>query len=117
MRVSSNGRALAFQAKDGGPIPPTRSMYLIGGIMSFWNYRVFKKEYLGEISLDIHETYYNDNLEITMISKAPISPFGCGYNVNEAKTCFTNDIKLMSLAIERPILDLDEVRKQIESRV
>lgn len=77
-----------------------------------WNYRVMKRTYKGmnyeEDAYDIYEVYYNDNGEVKNWSESPTYPHG--ETLEELK----EDIKRYEEALNKPVLDYDELEKKFE---
>ncbi len=71
--------------------------------MSYWNYRVVEHTVREEIFYQIHEVYYNDKDEITLMSVDPIAP--AGDNRVELK----QDIEKMLEATMKPALIKDNI--------
>jgi hypothetical protein len=74
-----------------------------------WNYRLFKQEHPAETTYQIYEVYYDEQNNIKYISANPQGPYG------ETLEEFTNDLEHMRQTLDLPILDMDEVMKELGS--
>lgn len=63
-----------------------------------WNYRIIKREQLGEVSLQLHEVYYDKKGDMNSWSINPIAP--CGETVIE----LGDDLARMQEALIKPVL-------------
>lgn len=76
-----------------------------------WNYRVIKKDFLGEyvdipedqVSFGIHEVYYDDSTGgIVSCTIDPVDPYG--ESMDELRDCLNK----MLLALDKPVLDYNK---------
>ena len=75
--------------------------------MRTWNYRVIRRTERGETSFAIHEVYYDDQGAPRAFSERRIAPVGETFD--ELK----GDLALMQEAFARPLLDYDDLAKQV----
>lgn len=83
--------------------------------MNHWNYRIVKKvtkhndPSLGaseDTWFGIHEVYYDAEGHPEVCSEEPIEPFG--ESVEEVR----ESLKMMMKALDKPVLDYDEIGKK-----
>lgn len=72
-----------------------------------WNYRVMKRSFQNEDQYAIYEVYYDKHDKIKMWSSEPI--YICGESLEE----LVKDFQLYAKAFEQPILDYNELEKQL----
>lgn len=77
--------------------------------MSF-NYRIMKRSHDdGTIEYAIHEVYYDSvDGDVIAWSERPIEPYG--QTLEEIK----DDLRMMSAALTKPVLDMDELEKKFD---
>ena len=68
-----------------------------------WNYRVMKKKIRGEDVFEIHEVYYTTEGKVKAWTENPIIPYG------ETMEELKEDILMQSRALEKPVLDYDQL--------
>jgi hypothetical protein len=72
--------------------------------MSTWNYRVIKSTNDdGETLYQIHEAFYNDSGELSLITENPVSP--CGETLDELK----RDLDRMIEDLRHPVLEAGKI--------
>ena len=74
--------------------------------MGYWNYRVVNDNGF----FTIREIYYDDNNIIEALSTNPMYPSGT------MDVSVRADLDLMYKALDKPILTLDEIDKQIKNK-
>lgn len=74
-----------------------------------WNYRVIKQEQPEGTAFAIYEVYYDEQDNIQFISNDPQNPFG--ETIEELR----GDLEYMLQALDKPVLDMEEVLKSLEA--
>ena len=73
--------------------------------MSTWNYRVVKStNEHGETWYQVHEAFYNDNGDLALITKDPVSP--AGESLEELKL----DLERMIEDSQHPVLEAGKIQ-------
>lgn len=80
--------------------------------MSYWNYRLVKKTFLGlppnlppETCFELYAFYYNEDGDPIAMSVNPASPFGL--SVEELK----RDLDLLLDAFNKPVYTVEDLKK------
>jgi len=75
-----------------------------------WNYRIIRRQFKGHVSYQVHEVYYRSDGMIERWTENPINP--AGETPEELKQDFSRQL----LAFESPILDYDQLSRELDEK-